>query len=104
MSFVFNPAGIAEILKSPAGPVALDLLRRAIRVESQAKINASGRPGPNVRSDRLRSSITHNLGADERGLYAKVGTTVEYAGFVEFGTDTAPPYPYLRPALAAAQG
>jgi Bacteriophage HK97-gp10, putative tail-component len=102
VTFILNPAGLAEVLESPAGPVALDLLRRSIRVETQAKLNASGRPGPNVRTGRLRSSITHRLGVDERGLYAEVGTNVGYGFWVEMGSDRAPAYPYLRPALSAA--
>ena len=53
---VVNQAALHKLLRSPDGPVARDLARRAIRVESQAKRNASGRPGPIVRSGRLRSS------------------------------------------------
>lgn len=82
---------------------ARDLALRAIRVESAAKVNASGRPGPNVRTGRLRASISWRLGEDALGLYADVGSNVEYAGFVELGTDRAPAYPYLRPALEAAR-
>lgn len=100
--FIFDPAGLAELFRSEHGIVARDLARRAIAVETQAKLNASGRPGPNVRTGRLRSSITWQLGADEIGLFAEIGTNVEYAPYVELGTDRAPPYPYLRPALSAA--
>jgi hypothetical protein len=101
-AFVLNPAGLAELLASTVGPVAVDLTRRSIRVESQAKLNASGRPGPNVRTGRLRSSITHRLGVDAQGLYGEIGTNVAYGFWVEMGSDRAPPYPYLRPALSAA--
>lgn len=90
-------------LNSPAGPVAQDLYRRGLRVESQAKINASGRPGPNVITGRLRSSIHTTLGTDGKGLFAQVGSNVEYAEFVEKGTDRMPPYPYLVPALQAGK-
>lgn len=101
---VLNEGAIRFLLTSPAGPVAKDLLRRAVRVESQAKRNASGRPGPRVRTGRLRASISHRLVAGGRyGIYAQVGTNVEYGGFVEYGTDRAPAYPYLRPALKAAR-
>lgn len=81
-----------------------DLARRAIAVESAAKVNASGRPGPNVRTGRLRASISWRLGEDALGLYADIGSNVEYAGYVENGTDRAPAFPYLRPALEAARG
>lgn len=101
---VLNPGQIKVLLTSPSGPVAKDLLRRAVRVQNQAKINASGRPGPRVRTGRLRASITHQLLSSERGLVARIGSNVEYAGYVEYGTDRAPAYPYLRPALKAARG
>lgn len=104
MTFILNPAGLAELLNSPAGPVALDLARRAIRVETQAKINAShSRPsvpgsGPAVRTGRLRSSIAHRIGVDERGLYAEIGSNVPYAFPVEVTYNR----PFLVPALSAA--
>ena len=103
--FVINPGGLQQLFASPEGAVYRDLERRALRVESQAKINASGRPGPRVRTGRLRASITHRLVVDPAaGVYAEVGSNVEYAAYVELGTDRAPPYPYLRPALVAAAG
>lgn len=86
-----------------SGAGARDLAQRAIRVESAAKVNASGRPGPNVRTGRLRSSISWRLGEDALGLYADIGSNVFYAGYVEEGTDRAPSYPFLRPALEAAR-
>lgn len=101
---VLSDAAIDNLLSDEHGVVAQDLRRRALNVESQAKLNASGRPGPNVQTGRLRSSITHELvKRDDGTLVARVGTNVEYARFVEEGTDRAPPYPYLRPALEAAR-
>lgn len=98
---------IEQLLAGPAGPVARDLLRRGLRVESQAKLNATGREygdgsrGPRVRSERLRSSITHALGVDTRGLFVDVGTNVVYGRYLELGTDRMRPYPFLVPALPA---
>lgn len=80
-----------------------ELAVRAIRVETQAKRNASGRPGPNVITGRLRGSITWGLGVDHLGLFAAIGTNVEYAPFVELGTSRAPAYPFLVPALDAGR-
>ena len=101
---VLDEGAITKILTSPSGPVARDLLRRAQRVESRAKLNASGRPGPRVRTGRLRASITHQLiQGGPTGLRARIGSNVHYAGYVEYGTARAPAYPYLRPALVAAR-
>lgn len=99
-----NQAALQQLLRGSNGPIARDLGRRAVRVESQAKLNASGRPGPNVRTGRLRSSISWAISEDARGLYAVIGTNVFYAKWVELGSNTAPAYPFLRPALIAAQG
>lgn len=106
---IWDEAALHRLLNGPSGPVARDLARRAIRVESAAKINASHSPpsvpgsGPAVRTGRLRSSISWRLGEDAIGLYAAVGSNVEYAGYVELGTPRAAARPYLRPALQAAR-
>lgn len=100
----FHEAALAAILSGPSGGVARDLAQRAVRVESQAKVNASGGPpGPNVRTGRLRSSITHQIAQDSQSVYADIGSNVTYAGFVELGTRFMSARPYLRPALDAAK-
>jgi hypothetical protein len=100
-SFRFNSLGLKELL---AGPVAKDLVRRAIRVEASAKYYATGQGGgPRVRTGRLRGSITWRLGVDALSPYADVGSAVLYAPYVELGTSRMPAYPYLRPALEAAR-
>lgn len=86
MRIVWNEAEYAALFGSEAGPVAIELARRALNVESQAKANASGAPGPNVQSGRLRASIRSTIEKDGAGLVAKVGTNVEYARYVEEGT------------------
>jgi HK97 gp10 family phage protein len=104
--FRFNEAGMRELLQ---GPVSRDLVRRAIRVEAQAKRNASQPPpsvagsGPSVRTGRLRGSITWRLGVDAISPYADIGSAVFYAPFVELGTSRMQARPYLRPALEAAR-
>jgi hypothetical protein len=128
---IWNEIALAKLLEGPEGEVAKDLLRRAINVESQAKINASGsNGGPKVRTGRLRASIRHQLERDSHGLVARIGSNVEYARYVEEGTEphrivarrkkalhwkgAAHPVlavnhpgsrarPYLRPALVAAR-
>lgn len=92
-----DPAAVERMLRAPGGFVAVDLTRRAINVESAAK-----RVCP-VDTGRLRSSITHSLATDERGLLALIGTNVEYARYVEFGTRRMRAQPYLRPSLRAGR-
>jgi len=107
---VFFPGALQALFNSPSGGVARDLARRALRVETQAKLNLSGAfpppsaPGesPHLRSGRLRASVTWELGEDAIGLYAAVGTDVPYGRYLEDGTDTIAPRPWLKPALAAA--
>lgn len=107
-TFRFEKAAMHELLQGRTGPVARDLVRRAIRVEAAAKVNATNRPGPRVRTGRLRGSITWRLGSGggglfSSGLYADIGTAVIYAPYLELGTTYMPAYPFLRPALAAAR-
>lgn len=100
---VWNQSALSELLSGPHGAVAADLAARAIRVESAAKANATHRPGPEVVTGRLRDSISWRLGQDAAGLYADIGSNVQYAIFLELGTVNMIPYPFLRPALSAAR-
>jgi hypothetical protein len=103
----FNEAGLRELFRSPQGDMARDLARRATRVESAAKLNATGREygdgsrGPRVQTGRLRTSITWEIGSDSQGLFADIGTNVFYGRYLELGTDRMRPYPFLGPALSA---
>lgn len=72
------------------------VLRLAIDVQNRARELAP------VDTGRLRSSINHKPGRDGSGYYVDVGSNVEYAPHIEFGTSRAPAQPYLRPALAEA--
>lgn len=92
---VWNDTALTAMLLGQHGAVAIDLSRKAVRVESQAKIHCP------VDTGRLRASITWWLDEDGEGLMAIVGTDVEYAEFVEGGTRYMEPRPYLEPALQA---
>ncbi len=101
---VWNEGVLTRLLNSPQGPIARDLSRRAIAVESLAKRNASGRPGPRVRTGRLRSSISWRLRVDGRGvLHADIGTSVSYGRWLEQGLRNGRRYPFLSNALVAAR-
>ena len=100
-TFQFEQAAMQALFRG--SHVAQDLSRRAIRVESQAKVYATGyNGGPNVRTGRLRGSITWRLGSDAESQYADVGSNVEYAVYVEMGTQYMSARPFLRPALREA--
>ena len=74
-----------------------------LAVERQAKQNASGRPGPNVRTGNLRRSIKTSMPIKGfEGRYTiTVSATMVYARAVELGHPKWKPgvkYPYLGPA------
>jgi Bacteriophage HK97-gp10, putative tail-component len=99
---IWNEAELHRLL-GLHGEVAEDLSRRAINVTSQAKINATERPGPRVDTGRLRSSISWRLGEDADGIFADIGTGVPYGRILELGlTRNGQKYPFLVPALSAA--
>jgi len=79
-----------------------------LAVERQAKVNASGRPGPNVRTGNLRRSITtSSVQKGFTNLYSvNVSATMVYARAVELGHPRWKPgvkYPYLGPAASNLQ-
>lgn len=96
MTVIIRDAELRTLLNSESGFIAKELLRRALSVEREAK-----RLCP-VDTGRLRSSISHDLASDSRGIYARIGSSVRYAAYVELGTRNARAQPYLRPALKAA--
>lgn len=51
-----------------------------------------------VNTGRLRNSLTHTVKAKEQAAY--IGTNVEYAAYVELGTQHQSAQPYLKPAVA----
>lgn len=69
-------------------------LAGALIVEGRAKEKAL------VRTGTLRRSITSQLAESSRErAVVKIGTNVEYAPFLEWGTRYMAARPYLRPAL-----
>ncbi len=62
------------------GPLRRFFERAAMAIENRAKRNAP------VDTGRLRSSLTHQVDGAEVPKFAKVGTNVKYAPFMEFGT------------------
>lgn len=73
-----------------------DLQRVAIAVQNEARQLCP------VDTGRLRASIQHVMGEDDRGPYADVGTNVQYGPYVEYGTSRQAAQPFMRPALLLA--
>lgn len=115
MAEVHSTAALERFLGGEDGAVFQFLVQGAMRVESQAKLNATGIPvdgasnpegrGPRVQTGRLRSSITIKPGRNEEGPFVDVGTPVFYGQFLERGWVTSRGnwfrYPFLQPALVA---
>lgn len=115
MAVVTPTAELEKFLNGEDGPVFRYLAAGGTRVETQAKLNATGIPvqgasnpemrGPRVRTDRLRSSITQAYGRDAEGPYVDVGTPVIYGRYLEEGWVTSRGnfirYPFLEPAIVA---
>ena len=77
------------VKKAVEAAIPQALTGAALIVEAAAK-NLSP-----VDTGNLRGSITHEINPD----HAKVGTNVEYAPYVEYGTSKMSAQPYLRPGL-----
>lgn len=88
-------AALATLFNSDQGPIAKELLKIALRVEGRAKELCP------VDTGRLRSSITSALEEESGTIVAVVGTDVEYASFIELGTQRMNAQPFLVPAAYA---
>lgn len=98
MTFQPDRAAILRLLEDPDGPVAKAIEREAVAVERRAK-----RLCP-VDTGRLRASITHRTGRDQRGIVGIIGTNVNYAVFVEMGTRYQQARSFLRAGLRSRVG
>jgi hypothetical protein len=88
-------AALTALLRGTQGLVAKDLTLKAQTVTNEAK------RGCPVDTGRLRSSIRYAIFTDSEGVYAQVGSDVEYALFVHEGVRGRPGRPFLTDALAA---
>ncbi len=115
--YTVNQGAMDLLTRSPQGPVGRDLQSRGIRVTTRMKQNASGRPGPNIRTGTLVSSIAFlRFGTDATGLLVDIGPQTHrvikrgynYASILEgiFPRGGAPPggaYPFIKRSLEAAR-
>ena len=85
---------IPEVMRAIEAATPKALNTAAIMVEGSAVLRSP------VKTGNLRGSISHQVLTD----HAKVGTNVEYAPYVEYGTKHMSAQPYLRPALDENKG
>ena len=78
-----------EVLDELDSKVEIALEKIGLRAETHAKKYCP------VDTGRLRNSISHTQSGDTE----YIGTNVEYAPYVEFGTSTQKAQPYLKPAV-----
>lgn len=93
-----NRTALSELLRGAQGPVSRDLVIKAQRVTNSAKRRCP------VDTSRLRASIRYRMFSDATGLFAMVGSDVEYALFVHEGTRYMAGRPFLTEALLATIG
>lgn len=97
-----DPSAIRQLLTSPSGGVARDLLRRGFRVETQAKRNISGSGGPKrVDTGRARAAIHTQLVTRNGAPAVIVACNVAYARLIHDGTGLyGPLHRYITPKRA----
>ena len=109
--------GLNELVKAGEKSIAWkELFRAKMRKElhffgvatvgTSQKRFLSGRPGLNVVTGRLRSSINYLVKETKSGFGVSVGTNVVYAPVHEFGDSQGHirPRPFLQPAVEAEYG
>lgn len=69
----------------------------ALSVEKSAKQNI--KRNRTVDTGRLLGSVKTNIKQDYAGVEAEVGTNVEYANYIEYGTYKMGAKPFLNPAF-----
>ena len=80
-----------EVISAKDAAVMRALEAIGLQAEGYAKLKAP------VDTGRLRNSITHSLAPEEEAVY--IGTNVEYAPYVEYGTRRTKAQPFLKPAV-----
>ena len=71
--------------------------KTALSVEKSAKQNI--KRNRTVDTGRLLGSVKTNIEQDYAGVEAEVGTNVEYANYIEYGTYKMGAKPFLNPAF-----
>lgn len=81
--FTLDGEALRKALATGDGPVGKAMLRLVLKAEASAKRRCP------VDTGRLRSSINHRVEQEGDNIVGIIGTNVEYAPHVEFGTRNA---------------
>lgn len=90
---ILDDVALGALLHGPDEAVGKMITKTTLRIEALAKMLAP------VDTGRLRNSIQHQFALSDGELVGRVGTNVEYAPYVEFGTRFWSGKPFLIPAL-----
>lgn len=103
-------AGLAERARTRVRAV---VEAEGIRLQTQVRANASGRPGPRAQTGDYRRSITRQTSISATGIRVEVGTNSPQGRRLEFGfwgmRDSLgrlfhqSPYPHFGPAADVAE-
>jgi len=93
----YQPTKTSQFITVGADALQVSFDRKTQQL--QVKVESAAKRYCPVDTGLLRSSIHHEVGIDGRGLFARIGSDVEYALYVEMGTRRMAGQPYLRPAL-----
>lgn len=98
MAVALTQPGLRRLAEGLAafGPVAHAATRAIIRVGGETAYGAARANAP-VLTGFLQSTVYVKY--DNDGLGFELGATARYAEFVEDGTSTRPPRPFIRPAF-----
>ena len=73
-------------------------------VKAALDTQAEARRRAPVDTGYMRASIAERSGVQGRTVWAETSVGAEYAAFVEYGTSTQAPQPFMRPAFEQAKG
>lgn len=88
-----------KIIQETQERLIVALEKVGLKAEGDVKTTiASYSPKPIVKTGRLMGSITHEVNPSEKEVY--IGTNVEYAPYIEYGTSKMAPRPFLKETIS----